>query len=33
MIVEWWQLQFETSLGMAQGVSPVLSEFGLQSSL
>ncbi|KAG9570265.1 periplasmic binding protein-like II, partial [Aureobasidium melanogenum] len=32
-VVEWWRLQFETSLGTAQGVSPVLSEFGRQSSL
>ncbi|KAH0279732.1 periplasmic binding protein-like II, partial [Aureobasidium melanogenum] len=32
-VVEWWRLQFETSLGTVQGVSPVLSEFGRRSSL
>ncbi|KAG9603036.1 periplasmic binding protein-like II, partial [Aureobasidium melanogenum] len=32
-VVEWWRFQFETSLGTARGVSPVLSEFGRRSSL
>ncbi|KAJ5776384.1 uncharacterized protein N7511_001395 [Penicillium nucicola] len=27
-LVEWWRLQFETSLGVAKGVSPVESFFG-----
>ncbi|KAJ5491852.1 hypothetical protein LT330_009114 [Penicillium expansum] len=27
-LVEWWRLQFETSIGTAQGLSPVLSYYG-----
>lgn len=26
--VEWWRLQFETSIGTAQGKSPMLSKYG-----
>lgn len=29
--VEWWRLQFETTIGTAQGVSPVLSVLGSRS--
>ncbi|THY86676.1 periplasmic binding protein-like II [Aureobasidium pullulans] len=32
-VVEWWRLQFETSLGTAQGPSPVLSEYGRRTAL
>ncbi|THX17310.1 periplasmic binding protein-like II [Aureobasidium pullulans] len=32
-LVEWWRLQFETSIGTAQGLSPVLSEFGRRTTL
>lgn len=28
--IEWWRLQFETSIGTAQGASPVQSYFGRQ---
>jgi ABC-type Fe3+ transport system substrate-binding protein len=29
-LVEWWRLQFETSLGVAKGPSPVDSDYGKQ---
>ncbi|THV76033.1 periplasmic binding protein-like II [Aureobasidium pullulans] len=32
-LVEWWRLQFETSIGTAQGLSPVLSEYGRRTTL
>ncbi|THW49897.1 periplasmic binding protein-like II [Aureobasidium pullulans] len=32
-LVEWWRLQFETSIGTAQGLSPVLSEHGRRTTL
>ncbi|THY14056.1 periplasmic binding protein-like II [Aureobasidium pullulans] len=32
-LVEWWRLQYETSIGTAQGLSPVLSEYGRRTTL
>ncbi|THY62901.1 periplasmic binding protein-like II [Aureobasidium pullulans] len=32
-LVEWWRLQFETSIGTAQGLSPVLSEHERRTTL
>ncbi|THW00085.1 periplasmic binding protein-like II [Aureobasidium pullulans] len=32
-LVEWWRLQIETSIGTAQGLSPVLSESGRRTTL